>query len=374
MKKFLAIGAIGLAACVAAASGCGTKLKNYASMASNWYSYPDNDKIQPAFSATSEKMRYSVEQTELSKNGVYEVKYETGEYVTEFTAEKIGMDKLAEIASEEFRNEYAAKTGGAEDESEKFMILYRYSTQLSVPKVTYTFGTETKTFENEYRNTTSYFMSVEDYLSPVYSITEIKCASPASTSPEKPKTLENCYIEVDRVYESFYSFTASDVRTKVYDRAEDRELATVSVSKLNSGVYSVFDSAYLDVVARAMKGTTAQTVSLYTPGNGAAEYVISGSDAPISDNAELLEAQLSNISKVLEGKNLLAVEDAEQLSTTALSITFNNTHPGTSQTYWFANANNNGKRSVMIKYSCPLAYDAGRLEYVLRDIESLPDV
>lgn len=379
MKKFLAISAIGLAACITAASGCTTRLKSYASLASNWYTYPDNKKIQPAFTEKSEKMYYSVEQTETSDNGVYGVEYGNGDYTAEFSAVKINAEKLNEITREEWRGDYAAKLGGAGDEADKFMVLYRYITELKMPKVTYTFGESVKEFENEYRRTESYFMSVEDYLSPVYTKTEIKCASPASTQPEKPKTIEECYLEIDRVYESFYNYSASDVRTEIYDRSADSELPPLSVSKLNSGDYSVFDSAYLDIVVRAMKGMSAgsgQTVTLYTTGTGKANYVISGSDAPICENEELNRVQLGNIRDVLSKEGLLAQEDEETLSTVAMNVVYDNgVYSGTSQRYWFANASDKkGKRTVMVKYSCPLAYNSGRLEYVLRDIESLPDV
>lgn len=379
MKKFLVISAIGLAACVAAVSGCGTNVRNLASLASNWYTYPDNKKIQPAFLEKSEKMYYSVEQSEPSDNGVYATEYDLGTYTTEFSAKKISRDELSKITLEEWRGDYEVRLGGATEDADKFIVLYCYSTQLKIPKVTYTFGDETKVFEDEYRNTVSYFKSVEDYLSPVYTRTEIKCASPASTKPVEPNTIDECYTQVNRVYESFYTYSASDVITKVYDIAEDRELPAIGASNLNGGNYSVFDSAYLDIAVRAMKGMAAgssQIVCLYTPGTRAANYAVSGSDAPVSGNAELLEAQLTNISEVLKRNNLLAEEDEETLSTVAMSVTYDNgVYSGTSQRYWFANASDKkGKRTVMVKYSCPLAYNSGRLDYVLRDIESLPEV
>lgn len=384
MKKFLAIGAIGLAACAAVVSGCGTKVRNLASLASNWYTYPDNNKIQPAFLEKSEKMRYSVEQSEQSDNGVYTVKYESteyedGEYTTEFSAKKIFSNELAQITLEEWRGDYAARMGGSENDEGKFIILYRYATELKIPKVTYTFGSDVKEFTDEYSRTESYFMSVEDYLRPVYTRTEVKCASPASTKPVEPKKIEDCYIEVDRIYENFYNFSASEVKTKVYDRAQQRELASLGASEMDKNNNSVFDSVYLDIVVRAMKGmatNSSQTISLYTAGTGVANYVVTGSDSALLPDGEYSEIQRENIRKVLENNNLLAQEDEERLSTVAMNVVYDNgVYSGMSQRYWFANAaDRNGKRTVMVKYSCPLAYNAGRLDYVLREIESLPEV
>lgn len=376
MKKFLALGAMGIAVSVAVFSGCGGKVRNLASLASNWYSYPDNKKIQPAFSEKAEKLSYVVNQTEKSSNGVYSAEYSEGLYTTEFTAEKIYADKLAEITLEEWRD---YPLGGAEDEDGKFMVLYRYTAELTIPTVTYTFGSDKKTFENERRRTVSYFMSVKDYLSPVYTRTEIKSTSPASAKPVKPVKIEDCYIEVDRVYESFYNRFASAVTTKIYDNKEGKELTPYNLSKMDENVYSVFDSAYLDIVVRAMKGMSSgssQTVSLYTPGAMLGNYVVSGSDTPLLDDSEACKTQLAGIQSILRNNGVLAQEDEETLSTTAMNVSYSNgLYSGMPQRYWFANANDkNGKRTIMVKYSCPLAYDSGCLEFVLSGIESLPEV
>lgn len=383
MKKFLAVTLAGIAAAGCVAAGCSANPRNFASLSSNWYTYPDNKQIQPAFTEGNEgfapeKISYKVTQTVASDNGAYSVEYADGVYRTEFYAKKVRAADLENITAEEWRADYTQALGGAENENEKFMVLYYYKTELSLPSVTYKFGNESKTFENESRVTESYFLSVADYLGPVYSRQRITGSSPESAAPVKPASIEECYTEYDAVTENFYTLAGSDVKTLVHDN-KTGNTDTYFVSGLSSNKYSVFDAAYLDVAARGLKGSAAgssQTVSLYSPSSGLGAYTVSGSNAPLSADADRQNAELTKIRETLKSKNLLSEEDGEGPATVALDITYvNGIFTGASPRYWFANEGSvKGKRTVMVKFLCPIAYGCGELQFLLDEIESLPMV
>lgn len=383
MKKFLAIASIGLAASVAAlASGCGGNTRNLASLASNWYSASDYKKIQPAFTEGNEnfrpeKLTYSVTQSANSNNGVYSAEYADGTYTTEFFAKKIYQNELEKITDEDWRDEYAAKMSGG-NSGAKFIVLYCYKTELEIPRVKFKFGDEEKTFEKEYRRTVSYFLPIENFLSPVYSMQEVKSATPASAKPVKPQKLEDCYEEVNRAYESFYTLSGSAVKTKGYDNLSGRELILNTEVGLGNRQYSIFDCAYLDIAVRGMKNMSSsmsQTICVYTPGAQAADYTVIGSGAALSDDAEQAQKQLGEIEDILKEKNLFVPDENGHTQTTALNVVYNGVFSGVSQRYWFAKAGDGkNSRTIMVKYSAPLAYDSGCIDYLLNDIQSLPSV
>ena len=382
MKKTLAIAAVCLAGCLAVtAAGCSKSTRNLAALSSNWYSDPDFKRIQPAFTDgddnfAPEKVTYTVSQTGKSENSSFSVEYADGTYTTEFFAERIYADKLAEITKEEWRTPYedVLSSGG-------YIVVYCYKTELKIPSVTFKFGEETRIFENEYRTTLSYFLSVEDYLSPVYSLQEVK-----STSP-----IDGGYMEVDRVYESFYTLSGSDVETVITDNLAEKDEDKISyhnVGGMAEHAYSVFDNTYLDVVVRGMRNMSSslnQAISTYTPGTQIMDYVLTGSDTALCASEEDSENQLAEIQNILKEKNLfvggkIENEDGttteEKLKTVAVNVVFNNGElSGVSQRYWFAAADSKNKtRTLMVKYSVPLTYSLGTLEYVLKSIDSLPNV
>lgn len=384
MKKILAFAAICIAGCLPlSAAGCSAKSRNLASLASNWYSDPDFKSIQPTFTFKegdenfkSEKAVYSVKHSTPSENSSYTVEYAEGTYTTEFFAEKIPAEKLNSITAEEWRGDYENSLG-----SDGCLVLYCYRTSLEIPSVTYKFHEQSKSFENEYRRTLSYFLSVDNYLSPVYTLEEVK-----STSPNKlqAKSLEKCYWELNRKYESFYTLSASEVKTVITDNlATENKESEYSLKGLASRNNSVFDTTYLDIIVRGMKNMSAslnQIVTLYRPGTNPADYTIAGSGAPLCENEEDAASQLSNIQSILAEHNLFAESTDEEgtpkkLETVAINVSYNDSVlSGVSQRYWFAVGDNNKAHTVMVKYSSPLAYGHGVLEYLLKSIESMPDV
>ena len=62
--------------------------------------------------------------------------------------------------------------------------MYYYKTELSISSVKFTLGGETKTFDESNGGDTSvvtecYFLDVQNYLRPLYSVQDIKTVSPA---------------------------------------------------------------------------------------------------------------------------------------------------------------------------------------------------
>lgn len=376
MKKTLAVaGAVALAGVLSiTAAGCSRSTKNLASLSSNWYYDTAFKRIQPTFDEdAAEKLTYKVTQTEKSHNATYSVEYADGDYATEFYAKKITADELAKITFEDWRGDYTNALS-----KDGYMYLYYYSTKLSIPSITFTYGDESKSFSNQSVVTESYFLSVEDYLSPVYSVRTINMAIPKEL---QAGSLADCYYEVDMVYESFYTLSGSNVMTVITDNnATGDKKSAFSASGLNNYANSVFDMAYLDIVARAMRNISSpfsQTIGIYSPGLQMRNYTIATSTEPIFSGDDA-DNQLKGVQDILEGKGLFTPDPDNgktALSTAAVSVTFNGENfSGVSQTYWFAvDEKNNETRTLMVKYSEPLTYNLGKLDYVLISIDNIAD-
>lgn len=382
-KTFTVLAAAALTGVLAVtASGCSTTSKNLASLSSNWYYDYTFKRIQPTFTGeeNAEKLTYKVTQAEKSANTLYSVEHEDGTYTTTFYAKKLTATELDTITLENWREDYTKALS-----SDGYMYVYYYATELNIPSVTYKFGEQTATFTDQSVVSESYFLSVDSYLSPVYSKRTIKRTIPANW---QPGSLEACYTQVDGVYESFYTLSGNDVLTKITDNLAENESdknQTFGVGGMNDNNNSVFDSTYLDITVRALRGMSAslsQTVSLYTPGVNLRQYTLTGSATLLVDDQTQHDLQLSAIQYILEDNGLFTPKTIKNedgtytqstLNTLAVSVAYNGgNYSGVSQTYWFAiGADNNETRTLMVKYAEPLTYSLGRLDYVLQSIDNI---
>ena len=380
MKKTLAVvGAVALAGvlCVTAA-GCGKKTRNLASLSSNWYYDTGFKRIQPTFTEeAAEKLTYTVTQAEPSKNATYSVQYANGTYTTEFYAKKITATELNQITIEDWRESYTRSLG-----KDGYMYLYYYATELTLPKATFTYGGDVKEFTDQSVVTESYFLSVADYLRPVYSKRTVKKAIPKEL---QASSIDDCYFDVDMVYESFYTLSGNNVLTYITDNnAEGEKQTAFAESGLGSYDNSVFDVAYLDIVARAMRNVSSslsQTVGIYTPGIQVRDYTVATTDKALYEG-ENADNDLTIMETKLKDKGLFTPKPVDandsskgetRLKTSSVSITYNGgNYSGVTQTYWFAIGDgNNETRTLMIKYSEPIAYNLGTLNYVLSSIDNI---
>lgn len=379
MKKTLAVvGAVALAGVLSiTAAGCSNKTRNLASLSSNWYYDTAFKRIQPTFNEeAAERLTYKVTQTEKSKNATYSVEYAEGTYTTEFYAKKITATELAEITHEDWREDYTKALS-----KDGYMYLYYYATELSIPSITFTHGEQSQTFNNQSVVTESYFLSVQDYLSPVYSVRTVNMTIPKEL---QASSLEDCYYKVDMVYTNYYTLSGSNVMTLITDNnATGDKNSAFALGGMNGYNNSVFDMSYLDIVARAMRnvsGSFSQTISLYSSGLQLRNYTVASSAKAIFEG-ETADDQLKGVQKVLEDKGLFtpkAVDESDsskgetKLQTAAVSISYNGgSFSGVSQTYWFAVGENNQTRTLMVKYSEPLNYNLGQIDYVLTSIDNI---
>lgn len=377
MKKTLAVvGAVALAGVLAVtAAGCANSSRNLASLSSNWYYDSGFKRIQPTFTEeAAEKLTYIVTQSKPSSNATYSVAYKDGTYTTEFYAKKITATELDGITLEDWREDYEKALG-----KDGYMYLYYYATELSLPSITFTCGADSKEFKDRSVVTESYFLSVEDYLSPVYTVRTVNTVIPKEL---QVSSLEESYYEVDMVYESYYTLSGSTVKTLITDNnAKGEKQSAFELGSLTSHDNSVFDVAYLDIVVRAMRNigsAFSQTVGIYTPGLQLRDYTIATSAEAIFEG-DKADSNFAVIEAMLKGKGLFTPKPVDKndpskgetrLQTAAVSIAYNGeNYSGVSQTYWFAiGANNNETRTLMVKYSEPLTYNLGKLDYVLSNI------
>lgn len=365
MKKRIVITALAFSAsCImvlsgcAGCAGCNGDSKNIAALNSNWYANTAYKKIQHTFTegnegATKEVLTYKVEFDDTaSGNSTYSVSYASGTYKTEFYAATFDKDGLC---APEFKGAYP-------DE----LVAYCYKTELNIPSVTFKFGTESKTFEGEKKVTECWFLSVEDYLQPLYSKITCKSTTPANL---RANSLEETYRELDYVYTTYYDYSGNVAKSVINDGANS-ETKTRDLSKSKN---TLFDVSALDIVARASKLSTtlSQVVTLYSPASGAESYGLSGADTAIG-SAE------NDLKTLLQGNGLYRAAHDEEgnekpLQTVAVSVLYGGTLSGVSQTYWFTsidNPVNNAGRATMLRMLTPLPYSLGALNYTLQEITS----
>lgn len=350
--------AIVLSGC-AGCAGCGQNSKNIASLNSNWYANTNYKKIQPTFTEGNdvlfqkEALEYTVTFNKpASANKTYSVEYSAGTYVTEFYAKAFNKDIYC---CEEFKGSYPDK-----------LTVYYYKTQLDIPTVTFTMGSETKSFDGDKMTTECFFMPVENYLRPLYSKITVKSTTPAMN---QPKDLESAYKELDYEYTTYYNYNCTAVKTIVNDGKTTNEKVSESVKDAQN---SVFDTAALNIVARASKlgDSLSQAISLYTPTAGLESFTLANAAAALSDSEK------SALQTLLKDNGLYKAEfdgDGKEkgLATNSVNVIYGGQLTGVTQTYWFAaidNPNNNTGRTTMVKLATPLPFGLGTLNYTLSKI------
>ncbi|MDE6356279.1 MAG: hypothetical protein K2L67_03450 [Clostridia bacterium] len=407
MKKIKLLTALTLAAgCALACTGCGGSSKNIASLDSNWYSGVNFTHFQPTFTEGNKdaagNAAYSAEVIEYAvafdgstaANPTYTVEYpQGGTYTTTFTSKILGEDEIEKITLDEHRGYYNSKT----------MQVYYYKTELTIPEVKFTLksdNTKTATLQGDSIVTENYFLSVADYLSPVYSKQTVKSATPRNY---QISDINAAYVLINREYESFYlnkNNSPVEVVTKTtvkneqgfadygyadFEGTENGNAKTSTANALNieNTANTLFDVSALNVVARACKLTSganlSQAINLYVPWSnaGVTDFGIAGSAAPLvlDKTADDNTAKLTELTSKLQTAGLYEEKkDAEGktigLQTVAVNV---GTKAGVTQTYWFAavtSTHDNVGHATMLKLSTPVAFGLGTLNYTLKTIHS----
>lgn len=367
-KSFTALTVLLAASLTVTAAGCSSGGKNLAVLSSNWYTGTTFYGYQPEICEGREEIVYTIKHEqpeEAYANSAYTVKYADGTYKTEFRAATFDASGFPESYLEDFE-----KAG-------KFTA-YCYKTTLEIPKVTFTLKSDAdnpKDFENQKIKTESWFLSVNDYLRPLYSKQVVNSVTPWSL---KPKKLEegDAYKTFDLSYENFYSFDGKSVTTVL---TEGGEKQTTETTKLNKSKNSLFDPFTQDIVVRASDlysgGSLSQAVSFYIPKSGKTEnFVLTGYDNNVQFSSdeqknavidELIDAGLYEGDKTAENRTL---------KTVAVTVSYTSgSQPGGTQSYWFTavkDKRNNMGRATLLKMTSPLSYYQGTLIYTLDMITS----
>ena len=363
MRKALGIIVVTLAAgCVFAAgcSGCNGTGKNVSPLASNWYTYTGYRNIQPTFIEGDtplehkEIIKYDVAfKAPTIGNATYSINYENGSYTTEFYAKKFDTT----LVHDDYKSGYEGKN----------IIAYYYHTEFKAD-VTYKYGEQSKEFKDSQIITDCYFLPVENELRPLYSKQVVKSPSPAIL---QATSLESCYTEYDSVYESYYAYNGSSVKTKITDNLNSKNNKEAQRG-VGGASNSLFDVTSLDIVLRALIGSSFnQTIDLYSPLNAIKTFTLSSPGVYLTDvEKEAIQGKLKD-----KGLYVPVIKDEKEvgLQTTAVTVSSNLELQGVSQTYWFAkveNKRNNVGRATLLKISLPVVFNLGSLEYTLSEITS----
>lgn len=359
-RRFGVLAATLAAGCAVVISGCAgcsgcAATKNIAALNSNWYANTGYKKIQPTFVDQNEEIiTYKVTQDiATALNDSYSVRYSDGTYKTTFYATAFDKTKYA-------ATEYA-------DAYPENLTVYYYKTELNIGKVTFKVGDDERDFEGDKVITECYFLSVEDYLRPLYSHEEIKSTSPAAYNV---KSIDEAYVEHEYEYTTYYSYDGAYAKTVYNNGKENIEKPVVQLSKSDN---TVFDANALNVAVRAsrLSPDLSQTISLYTPSGNLQNYAVRGGTLDLGSERLKIESEL------IENKLFVPEKDDEgnnkPIDTVAVGVTYGGDLSGVAQIYWFAAINNNKNnrgRATMLKMSVPVPYSLGTLNYTLDNIES----
>lgn len=370
MKKLLkTLAVIAGAGCVltlSACSGCGGTPDYKITTSPNWLvrgSSADDLAVHTPFLSGAEEAVYSVS-FEKTENSIFSVDYGAGTYTTRLYATT--YDRSDASIPEELRA----------DESDE-EIVYVYETALSLP-VTYTMGEESASFENAI-TTVSYFRSAANNLLPVYSKQDIKSASPNSLQPDR---LETAYVQMDRVYETWYSGDGSTAVTTVTVRGSDDGVESGTSSHSAAGEYTLFDASSLAVALRSMTQSSTQTFDVFIPINGRSyRYQAAWGSATTAALPEeetdkvTLGSVIAAMDKATEAGYLLAGADEEgnvNYDFVPVTVSLVSDMSGPSNVYYFAEVENpdlNSCRAVLGRMEESVPFGLGKLVYTLTSVE-----
>lgn len=375
MKKRIGFIAVALAAgCAVGLTGCAKGGTNVANLNSNWFSYTSTQIIQPTLldENNREEITYDVIFTPQTNASLgYTVKYENGDYRTIFQAKKITAE--SEILSDYNREGFAEAAPNG-------VTAYYYKTEFSID-VTYAVGSVEEPPVKDSTVTECYFLSAGQKLRPLYSKQVIKSTSPNNNT---------VYKSIDVVYESFYKFDGSEVKTFTTDNKSKAENKTTEKTvHLSGAANTLFDEASFNIAVRAANlsagANLSQAVSLYSAADGIGNFTLKGMDSPLTfdKDAEQNKTKLDELKGKLTDAGLFIPETTvpaeggepveKPLSAVAVGVTYNGELEGVSQTYWFAaveNPYNNTGRATMLKLSIPLPFGLGKLDFNLKEIVS----
>lgn len=367
-KKITTILAVGAAACVlATAAGCSSVKTDLVALKSNWFTQTSVKSILPSVIEGSEnfgggeEITYSVKyNASTASNRYYSVGYGDGVYKTSFYATPFDYDSF------DFPEEYKSRYG----EVKNAVYAYYYRTELTLPDVTYTYAATGSSVRAGDDNVVQecYFLSVGEYLRPLYSKQTIKSSSPADFQPVENRM----FATVDRVYENFYNLDGTQVTSKItVNDADDAGDESRTVVKTAGGTTTTFfDISSLNIAVRALNlsAELSQNIKIITPGGGISQYTATGS----ATETGLDETQTAALTAALGEANL--IKDGE-LKTVAVSVNYSaTTFTGGVQTMWFAalgaDSELNLGRATMVKMTTPIAFALGALDFTLESIES----
>lgn len=360
MKKRFVFIAAAVAGCAVLLSGCSSSNSvSLVPLNSNWYAITTFKGFQPTFTEEhKEEIVYDVKFEPSAGNSSYSVEYADGTYTTEFYTTEFCVSDF--YFPDEFKSGYPEE-----------LPAYYYKTVLDIPSVTFTVGGESQTFDGDKQETECYFLACENYLQPLYSKTTIKSTTPANRSAS---SIGNSYKQFDRIISNFYKYDGSEVYSVIRDNL-DTASSTKFTQELDAST-SLFDNMTLDVVIRAMSNLSSslsQTISLYSADAGISGYTLAGSETALTDaESEKITGILSD-NGLYTHKTDLAEGENDVVNTVAVSVTYNGSLPGVSQTYWYAaidNKLNNTTRATMIKLSVPVPYALGTLNYTLSEVKN----
>lgn len=367
-KRFAVVLAAASIATVSAATAAGcTKSSSSSKVATtaNWNA-STTASVEKNFidywAENTEVAEYALSFTEGSNNR-YTVNYDTDKatYVTRLYLEK--SYDWAALTCEAYRAEA--------NES-----VYVYETQMTLSgSYKMTASGEEYAF-NDSLKTVCKFRLAGSNLVPVYSKLTVKDTAAASLAPNK---IENAYVKVDAVHETFYNYECTQATVYTTDNVDAKNTGVKTIKVKTK--YSLFDNSQLKSAIRAftMAESATRTFDVCVPQDGAVQRVTVTVASPATLNKEdekqklILDALSACTPKDYIFFDGTPTGDGEEkiLRYSAVSTSINAEMKGQSPVYWYSTIENNdinGTRGVLLRMTTPLPFGLGTMDYTLKSL------
>lgn len=221
-------------------------------------------------------------------------------------------------------------------------------------------------------HTISYFRSAANNLLPVYSMQDIKTASPGSINPAN---LDSAYVEMDRVYETYYSRDGGTAIVHAEARGDD-SIDNADVTTGTGSEYSLFDASSLGIALRSMtqSGTPAFDVFVPTNGAGARYQAVWGASSAIARDNESYSSIISALDSAVDAGYILTGandEGVREYAFTPAVVSLVSAMTGPSTTYYYLTVTNtdlNAGRAALARVEEQLPFSLGTLVYNLTSL------
>ncbi|MBQ7924402.1 MAG: hypothetical protein IJ329_03755 [Clostridia bacterium] len=210
-------------------------------------------------------------------------------------------------------------------------------------------GVSTEKFTDTITSSVAFY-SAKNMLQPISSEKTIVCHSPSQSTVD---SLDDCYTLYNQTVKTVYNEDATGGEATITNN-ENGAVSTDEFEIEDTDKYTYVDNELLLFALRCMNPSSTAKVQVYAPFNQATQVIST--------------AFGSSAAADFEGLTVNGETKTAEISYVPVTLEIEAKNSGSAQTAWIAetkDAKNNTYRNVMLKYTVPLPFALGELNYEL---------